>query len=465
MAMNDASVEQVSEEWIQEKVKDLKDFYASGKTKNIAFRIDQLKKLKAGIKKYESEISKALWEDLHKSKEEVYLTEISIVLHEIDLHLKNLKRWIRPEEVVTPFYLKPSSSKIIFEPLGVALIIAPWNYPFQLIFDPLVGAISSGCCAVLKPSEFTPHTSALVQKIVADIFEENYISVAQGDQQVGEILLKQSFDVIFFTGSSKVGKIVMKAAAENLTPVILELGGKSPCIVDESANIEIAAKRIAWGKAINAGQTCIAPDYLLVHQKIKKAFLEKLSGAFNKIFGKCISQSNYYGRIVNEKAFERLSTLLKNSEIYWGGKTDKENCFISPTIIDNVKPGSPIMQEEIFGPLLPVISFDEIDEALDLINLKEKPLALYYFGEEKKAEDILSKATSGGACINDTLLQIGNHHLPFGGVGNSGMGSYHGKDSFLAFSNRRAVVTTPTWLEVPFKYPPYKFFKLIKKFI
>ncbi|MDE3183919.1 MAG: aldehyde dehydrogenase [Bacteroidota bacterium] len=458
-------VQNISEEWIAKKVHDLRNFYASGKTKNIDFRIRQLKNLKAGIKKFEPEITKALWEDLHKSKEEAYLTEISIVLQEIDLHLKNLKNWGRPSKVPTPIYLKPSSGKIIYDPLGVALIIAPWNYPFQLLFYPLVGAISAGCCAIMKPSEFSPHISKLSEKMVKEIFEEDYISVAQGHQETGEALLHQRFDVIFFTGSSNVGKIVMKAAAEYLTPVILELGGKSPCIVDGSANIDIAAKRIAWGKVINAGQTCIAPDYLLVHESVKAKLLEKLAEAFNKMLGSSMRQSEHYGRIVNERAFKRLIQLLEGENIWWGGKFDEESLFISPTILDNVKPDSPIMQEEIFGPLLPVITFKEMDEALDLINSKEKPLALYYFGEEKKGEDVLSKTTSGGACINDTLMHISNHNLPFGGVGQSGLGKYHGKASFLAFSNQRAVVTTPTWIDVPFKYPPYKLFKLIKKIV
>lgn len=465
MIMENDTVKNVSEQWIKEKVQRLKSFYESGKTRDIAFRIEQLKKLKAGIKKFEPEITEALWEDLHKSKEETYLTEIAIVLKEIDFHLDCLKSWVKPKKVSTPIYLKPSSSKIIYEPLGTALIIAPWNYPFQLLFNPLVGAISSGCCAVLKPSEFTPHTSALVQKIVKEIFEENYIEVVQGDQETGEILLKQRFDVIFFTGSSKVGKIVMKAAAENLTPVILELGGKSPCIVDDSANIDVAAKRIAWGKAVNAGQTCIAPDFLLVHESIKEKLLEKIANAFNNMFGKSISQSEYYGRIVNERAFDRLSNFLNDEEIYWGGKTDKKNCFISPTILNNVNPDAPIMQEEIFGPLLPVISFNKIEEAIEIITQKEKPLALYYFGNEKKADAVLAQTTSGSVCINDTLMQIANHNLPFGGVGNSGIGKYHGKDSFLAFSNQRSVLVTPTWLDLRFKYPPYQFFSLIRKWI
>jgi aldehyde dehydrogenase (NAD+) len=463
--MTSDSVKDFPDEKIESKVKEMKNFFSTGKTKNIDFRIEQLQKLKAGLKNYEEAIKQALWLDLHKSKEEVFLTETSILFQEIDLHLKYLKSWSRPQKVPTPLYLKPSSSKIIFEPLGVALIIAPWNYPMQLLFDPLIGAISAGCCAILKPSEFAPNVSALAQKIVNEVFDQNYISVIQGNQQVGEELLNQHFNVIFFTGSSKVGKIVMQKAAEHLTPVILELGGKSPCIVDESADINIAAKRIAWGKAMNAGQTCIAPDYILAHDKIKAKLLQKLADSFNNFFGKSVRQSAYYGRIVNDKAFDRLQNLLQAEEIYWGGKTDRESLFISPTILNNVEPTSPIMQEEIFGPLLPVISFNEINEAIECINSKEKPLSLYYFGNEDKAEEIINKTSSGGVCINDTLLQIGNHDLPFGGVGYSGMGKYHGKASFLAFTNQKSVVTSATWLDISFKYPPYKFFKLVKKFL
>ncbi|HEU5053958.1 MAG TPA: aldehyde dehydrogenase [Hanamia sp.] len=463
--MNYEGVADFPGEKIEPKVKEVKDFFESAITKNINFRIEQLKKLKAGLKKFEKEIEQALWLDLHKSKEEVFLTETSILFQEIDLHLKNLKSWSRPQKVATPLFLKPSSSKIIFEPLGVALIIAPWNYPMQLLFDPLIGAISAGCCAILKPSELAPNASALAQEIVNEVFDQNYISVIQGNQKVGEELLSQRFDVIFFTGSCKVGKIVMQKAAENLTPVILELGGKSPCMVDESADIDIAAKRIAWGKAMNAGQTCIAPDYILAHEKIKEQLLQKLADSFNNFFGKSVRQSAYYGRIVNDKAFDRLQNLLQAEEIYWGGKTDRESLFISPTILNNVEPTSPIMQEEIFGPLLPVISFNEINEAIECINSKEKPLSLYYFGNEDKAEEIINKTSSGGVCINDTLLQIGNHDLPFGGVGNSGIGKYHGKASFLAFTNQKSVVTSATWLDIPFKYPPYKFFKLVKKFL
>jgi len=450
---------------IEKMLKAQQNFFATHQTKSLAFRIAQLKKLKGAIHTYEKKIAGALWKDLHKSYEEVYLTEISIVTQEIDNHLKHLKRWAAPRKVPTPLLIQPASSRIINEPLGVALIIAPWNYSFQLLFNPLVGAISAGCCAVLKPSELAPHIAAVMEELISATFDEQYIMLITGDQQTGEELLQQRFDVIFFTGSTRVGKIVVKAAAEHLTPVILELGGKSPCIVDESANIDIAANRIAWGKTINAGQTCIAPDYLLVHESIKEKLINKIGSAIEAMHGSDMQASPYYPRIVNDRAFNRLHNLMQHGDIKWGGTTDKENRFIAPTILDGVHPQDPIMQEEIFGPLLPVITFSTLDEALGFINSQEKPLALYYFGKEAGAKKTLSETSSGGACINDTLVHIANHYMPFGGVGGSGLGKYHGKDSYLAFSNQRAIVTTPTWIDLPFKYAPFKYFKWVKRFI
>ena len=443
----------------------LQNFFATHQTKSLDFRIQHLKKLKQTIHTYEQQIANALWQDLHKSYEEVYLTEISIVKREIDHHIKHLKKWSAPRKVPTPLYLQPSSSRIINEPLGVALIMAPWNYPFQLLFTPLIGAISAGCCAILKPSELTPKIAEVMALIIQVTFNENYIAVVQGDYTVGEQLLQHRFDVIFFTGSTRVGKIVMQAAANYLTPVILELGGKSPCIVDASANIDIAANRIAWGKAINAGQTCIAPDYLLVHHSVKEQLIAKIGNAITSMYGADLRASRYYPRIVNEQAFDRLTKLMQEGNIRLGGATDMATRFIAPTIIEDVQPQDPIMKEEIFGPLLPVITFSQLNEALTFINSQEKPLALYYFGKEDGATKTLSETTSGGACINDTLVHIGNHYMPFGGVGGSGLGKYHGKDSYLAFSNQRAIVTTPTWIDLPFKYAPFKHFNWIKKLL
>ncbi len=442
-----------------------RNFFATHRTKDIKFRIENLKRFKSAIQKFENKIAEALWKDLHKSKEEAYLTETSIVLQEIDNHLKHLKHWAKPKRVPTPIHLLPSSSKIIYEPLGVSLIIAPWNYPFQLLMNSLVGSISSGCCALLKPSPYTPTIAGVMEELIHETFEEKYISIVQGGRDVNRILLEQRFDIIFFTGSPDLGKIVMKAAANHLTPVVLELGGKSPCIVDATANLDVAAKRIAWGKTINAGQTCIAPDYLFVHSSIKNELLKKIAANMENMFGENAQESPYFPRIVNQNAMQRLQKLLLHGNIIYGGKVDTDDNYISPTIIDEVKPDFPIMQEEIFGPLLPVMTFEKIDTVIEYVNSHEKPLAFYYFGKNKQAKDVLSKTTSGGGCVNDTLMHITNHHLPFGGVGNSGMGRYHGHDSFLAFSNARSIVTTPTWFDLPVKYVPFKYFKWVKKIL
>jgi aldehyde dehydrogenase (NAD+) len=450
---------------IEEVLDRQRKFFATHQTKSLKFRLENLSRFKKAIKKYETRITEALWIDLHKSYEEAYLTEISIVIQEIDKHINHLKRWSRPKRVPTPLHLLPSKSRIVYEPLGIALILAPWNYPFHLLMNPLVGAISSGCCAMLKPSPYTPHVAEVMEELVHEIFNPDYIAIAQGSRKVNEILLEQRFDVIFYTGSPAVGKIVMRAAAEHLTPVILELGGKSPCIVDAEANLDIAAKRIAWGKTINAGQTCIAPDYLLVHQSVKDELLKKIAASIDRMYGSDIKQSKYFPRIVNQKAFERLQKLMEHGKIQYGGQVDTTERYIAPTLIDDIEPDFPIMQEEIFGPILPVMTFDHIDQAILYINCHEKPLAFYYFGKNKQAKEVLAKTTSGGGCINDTLMHIANDHLPFGGVGNSGMGKYHGHESFLAFSNSRAIISNPTWIDLPIKYVPFKGFKWVKKII
>jgi aldehyde dehydrogenase (NAD+) len=329
----------------------------------------------------------------------------------------------------------------------------------------LVGAISGGCCAIVKPSPYTPTVAKVMEELLSETFDPNYIGIVQGGRKVNAILLEQHFDIIFYTGSSLVGKVVMRAAAEHLTPIVLELGGKSPCIVDSCANIEMASKRIAWGKTMNAGQTCIAPDYLFVHRSVKDELLLKIAAQIIKMYGTDIKKSKWFPRIVNQQSIERLQKLLTHGTIVFGGEVDASEKYIAPTIIDDVKPDFPIMQEEIFGPILPVLTYDDISEVLDYVNSHEKPLAFYYFGSNKKAKEMLIKTTSGGGCINDTILHIANHHLPYGGVGNSGIGKYHGKESFLAFSNSRAIVNTPTWIDMPFKYAPFKGFKMLKKII
>lgn len=452
-------------ERIEELIKKQRAFFSKNNTKDVSFRLKNLLKFRAGIRKYEKKITDALWTDLHKSYEEAYLTEISIVTAEIDTHIKHIRKWASPKRVITPLHVLPSSSSIIHEPLGLALIIAPWNYPFQLLMNPLVGAISAGCCAILKPSPYTPTVATVMEEMIKEVFPENYIAVVQGGRNVNSMLLEKRFDMIFFTGSPMLGKIVMKAASQHLTPLVLELGGKSPCIVDKGANVKLAAKRIAWGKTINAGQTCIAPDYVFVHSSLKEKLIKELGSSIDEMFGKDIKSSKYFPRIVNKQAFERLKNLMQHGTIRYGGETDEPERFIAPTIIDDIKPEYPVMNEEIFGPILPVMTYDNIDEAIKYINENEKPLAFYYFGKNGKAREVFHKTTSGGGCVNDTLMHITNKNLPFGGVGNSGMGKYHGRESFLAFSNRRSVVKTPTWIDLPFKYVPFKFFKLIKRII
>jgi len=457
-------MEEISVEYISGMLENQKRFFASGKTPDIRFRIDNLKKFKSTIVRYEKKITDALWVDLHKSYEEAWLTEISIVLLEIDNHISHLNRWVKSRRVSTPLFNLPSSGKIIYEPLGIALIIAPWNYPFQLLMNPLIGAISAGCCAVLKPSPYTPTVAGVMEEMILETFEPGFVGIVQGGRDTNRILLEKRFDIIFFTGSPSLGKIVMKAASGFLTPVVLELGGKSPCIVDKDARIGVAAKRIAWGKTINAGQTCIAPDYLFVHESVKEELIAKIEEHIEKMYGPNIRESKYFARIVNLKAIERLQGLLFHGKIIYGGEVDPGERFIAPTIIDEVSPDFPVMQQEIFGPILPVMTFSDITEVISYVNAHEKPLAFYYFGGNTGAKNILLKTTSGGGCINDTLMHVANHRLPFGGVGNSGMGKYHGYDSFLSFSNRRAIVTTPTWIDIAMRYAPFNHFNLLKKF-
>ena len=341
--------------------------------------------------------------------------------------------------------------------------MAPWNYPVQLLLNPLVGAISAGCTAVLKPSPYVPHVSRVMEEMIRETFAAEYIAVVQGNREVNTALLEERYDIVFFTGSPDLGRRVMRAASEHLTPVVLELGGKSPCIVDRDANIAMAARRIAWGKSLNAGQTCIAPDYLLVHAEVKERLIEALRKEFEHLLGKNPQEAKHFVRIVSDKAFDRLTGYLKDGNVRIGGTYDRKERYIHPTVLDCVKEDSPIMQEEIFGPLFPLLTFNTTDEAIEFVNRREKPLALYYFGENgDNIRRVLRHTSSGGACINDTIMHIANENLPFGGVGNSGMSSYHGRESFRVFSHQRAVVTTPTWLDLPFRYMPYKFFGMVK---
>ena len=456
-------IENSSKQEIKTIIEAQRVFFRRGKTLNLDFRLKALHTLKAAILKWEKCIAEALWQDLHKSYEEAYLTELSIVLGEIDNHLKHLKRWAAPKRVATPIKMMPSCSKVIAEPLGCSLIMAPWNYPVQLLLNPLVGAISAGCTALLKPSPYVPHTSKVVEEMIKETFRPEYIGIVQGNREVNAALLEERYDLIFFTGSPQLGRTVMRAASENLTPVVLELGGKSPCIVDKDANISIAARRIAWGKSLNAGQTCIAPDYLLVHENVKEPLIEALKKEFTHLLGTDPKEAKHFVRIVNERAFDRLVGYIENANVVMGGKYDRSERYITPTIIDYVDVSSPIMQEEIFGPIFPIVTFNTTDEAINFVQNREKPLALYYFSESKQnIRRVLKHTSSGGTCINDTIMHIANENLPFGGVGHSGMSAYHGKESFDVFSHHRAVVTTTTRLDLPFRYMPYTFFKWIK---
>jgi len=470
-------MEKGTNENILKIIESQRSFFKSGRSLPVTFRKQMLLKLLNAIEANEKDLSDALWEDMHKSYEEAYLTEFSIVKEEIRCHLKHLLQWSARKKASTPLKLQPARSYIVKEPLGNTLIISPWNYPVQLLLCPLIGAISAGCTAVLKPSPYVPNVSAALAKMIKGCFNEEYIAVIQGNREVNTLLLEQRWDLIFFTGSPSLGKTVMAAAAKNLTPVILELGGKSPCIIDKSASIEIASRRIAWGKTLNCGQTCIAPDYIIIHKDVKerfiKAFKEELDKlhrennypANNKIF-----PDRYYAHIINEKAFDRLVSYLNDGKIIFGGKYDRENLLIEPTLIDIDSCDVPVMQEEIFGPILPLITFDETtvpfkDKVLEFLKSKEKPLALYYFGKEEEGWDIIAGTSSGGGCINDVIMHIANENLPFGGVGNSGMGHYHNKESFECFSHSRSILCSGTWPDFPFRYMPYRFFSLIKKIV
>lgn len=446
-------------------IEEQRNYFASNATLCRKFRKEQLKKLQKALKDWEKPLCDALWQDLHKSCEEAVMTELSIVAGEIKNHLSHLRGWMKRRCVATPLKMMPSRSSTVSEPLGNALIISPWNYPVQLLLNPLVGAISSGCTAILKPSPYVPNVSRVIEKMISATFGREYIAVVQGNRDTNSHLLEQRFDIIFFTGSPALGRMVMSAAAKHLTPVVLELGGKSPCIVDKDADIDVAARRIAWGKTLNAGQTCIAPDYLLIHESREKEFVEAYRKALLKLHGADIKSSRHYVRIVNDKAFERITGYIKGASIELGGKHDAKERFIEPTLLSNVSPDDPVMQEEIFGPVLPMIPFKERREAVEFVRKREKPLALYYFGKAKDGKEILRLTSAGGSCINDTIMHIANENLPFGGVGNSGMGHYHGKLSFEAFSHKRAVVTTATWLDLPFRYMPYKMFGLVKKLL
>lgn len=436
-----------------------KQFFETGRTRDLAFRIGQLQLLADAMRKYETVLEEALKKDLGKSAFESYATEIGFVLADIRYTIQNLQKWSAPKRVRTPLYLFPGKSKIQKEPYGSVLILGPYNYPVQLLAEPLVGAIAAGNCAVLKPSELTPHVSKAMYQIVHSTFKEEYIACVEGGVEINQELLSQKFDYIFFTGSERVGRIVMKAAAENLTPVTLELGGKSPVIIEKTANIKEAARRIAWGKLMNAGQTCVAPDYVLVDESRKQQFLTEMKTAFSHLYGKEVKKNPDFGRIVNERHMERLQKILEQDAkyLFCGGEADALQCYIEPAILDLGKDqNAASMQEELFGPILPVLSYHKLEDAVRFVNKRAKPLALYLFTKKRSAEKfVLERVSSGGVCVNDTISHLINPDLPFGGVGASGMGQYHGKYSFDTFTHEKSVFYKPADWNLPVCYPPF----------
>lgn len=440
--------------------KEQKNYFLKGETLPLENRIKTLKQLKEIIKVNEDEIIKALKKDLNKSDFEAYATEIGIVYDEINLHIKNIKKWAKREGKRSPIVHFPAKSYIYKEPYGVTLIIGPFNYPFQLIFAPLIGAISAGNTAILKPSEHTVNTALIIEKIINDNFEEGLIRVVNplGGKEVVSYLLDLTFDYIFFTGSVAVGKIVMERASKNLIPITLELGGKSPCIVDETANIKMAARRIVWGKLLNAGQTCVAPDYIYVNKAVKEALLRELVNEVELQYGVNPKDSPDYPRLVNRSTVERLIKYLHDGDIYFGGDYDLDSLYLSPTIIHNIKDNNNnIMVDELFGPILPVIEFEDIKEVIGYVNSKDKPLALYYFSEDANGiEYVLKNTSAGGVTINDTIIHVASPYLPFGGVGTSGIGAYHGKASFDTFTHRKAVIKRGTFIEFSVRYAPFR---------
>ncbi|WP_342431377.1 aldehyde dehydrogenase [Neobacillus sp. FSL H8-0543] len=444
-----------------------RDFFQTGKTKDVAFRMQSLSKLSTMIKSHEAEIMAALKKDLNKSEFEAYMSEIGILLEEIRFSLKNIKKWSRPQKVKSALAQVGSKSFIYPEPYGVALIISPWNYPIQLTFSPLIGAIAAGNCAVLKPSELTPETSKLMAELIENTFPSEYITVLQGDAETTQVLLMEKFDSIFFTGSVTVGKVIMEAAAKHLTPVTLELGGKSPCIVHKDANLKLAAKRIAWGKFINAGQTCVAPDYLYIHRAVRDKFIHSLKEAITEIYSDDVFKSGKFTRIVSDRHFKRLVTFLEDGKIIHGGRHHSDLLTIEPTVLSEVTWEDPVMQEEIFGPILPIFEFENEIAMINKINELPKPLALYIFSESMDFQQtILNKISFGGGCINDTVYHLSSPYLPFGGVGESGMGAYHGKGSFDVFSHQKGVLKQTTSFDLPLRYPHRKnALKQLKRFI
>jgi aldehyde dehydrogenase (NAD+) len=441
-------------------------FFREVNTGSIAYRVNALRKLKQAIIQFEPLIMEALNADLNKSELEAYSTEIGIVIEELNISIRNIKRWTKPKRVKTPLTHLGSSSYVHPQPYGITLIIAPWNYPFQLAIAPLVGAIAAGNCVVIKPSELAPHTSSIIHKLITATFDEQHVAVVEGGIEVNQALLAERWDYIFFTGSVPVGKIVMEAAAKHLTPITLELGGKSPCIIHNDANIKLAAKRVAWGKFINAGQTCVAPDYVYVHRDVREQFVAAFREAVTLLYGHNVLHNSSFTRMISSRHFNRLTSFLQDGRIVLGGGYDENKLLIEPTLLDQLDWDAPIMQEEIFGPLLPMMVYDELTEVIDAVQHHANPLALYLFSENHDVQrQVTEQISFGGGCINDTVFHTANPYLPFGGIGTSGVGSYHGKHSFDTFTHYKGVLKQTTAFDLPFRYPTMKNgLKIIKMF-
>lgn len=443
-------------------------FFNTKETLDINKRIYYLKKLKSVILKYENEINQALYEDLGKSPSESYMCEVGLTLSELSYQIKHIKRWSRPKRHITDLTNFHGKSYSVFEPYGVVLVMAPWNYPFMLTMEPLIGAVAAGNCVVAKPSAYSPATSSIIKKILEQVFDDSYVAVVEGGRAENTELLEQRFDYIFFTGGVNVGKLVMEKAAKNLTPVSLELGGKSPCIIDKTANLKLAARRLAFGKYLNLGQTCVAPDYLLIEETVKEKFLNILIDTVKKMYGENPLENQNYGKMINEKHYRRVMGLIDERKVILGGKGIEEQLRIEPTVLDNVTESDDVMQEEIFGPVLPVITYKEINDAVQFIETRPHPLALYIFSNDRKVQKLFTeKVTFGGGCINDTILHLATSRMGFGGVGNSGMGAYHGIKSFQTFSHEKSILRKYNWIDMPMRYQPYTKImdKLVRMFL
>ena len=445
-----------------------KEFFGSGKTLSVKFRIEMLKVLYNSVKAHETQIKDALYKDLGKSEFESYMCETGLLLSEITYMIKHTKKFAKKKRVSTPLSQFPSKSYIQPSPLGNVLIISPWNYPILLTLEPLANAIAAGNTAILKPSAYAPNSSKILSEIIKECFPPEYVALIEGGRKENSLLLSKKFDLVFFTGSKSVGKEVLRHTAEHLTPAVLELGGKSPCIVDESAKIPLSAKRIIFGKFLNCGQTCVAPDYILCHSSVKKQLVEELKKQIVLQFGSSPLENESYGKIINEKHFNRLTELLQNSTVLYGGNWDENKLKITPTIVEATK-DSKIMEDEIFGPILPILTYETINDVISYINSKPKPLSLYIFSESKEnINNITERISYGGGCINDVIIHLATSEMGFGGVGESGMGQYHGKAGFDAFSHKKSIVNKRMWLDLPMRYQPYKkglMEKLVRMFL